>query len=113
MTEPLLVKPKYLEEKSLSHLKMLNVVFTKVFKETPAGVRKIVVATNSAETSITIPGIRIVIDSGLAKEPSFDPVRNMTSLDIKLVSRSSAEQRAGRAGTTRFFKTMDHSSSID
>ena len=55
-------------------------------------------ATNSAETSITIDGIRIVVDSGMVKEPSFDPVRNMTTLDIKFVSQSSAIQRSGRAG---------------
>lgn len=77
----------------------------KVFKETPKGKRKIVVATNSAETSLTINGICIVIDCGMVKEPSFDPARNMTTLDVKLVSQSSATQRAGRAGMLeRIFK---------
>ena len=70
-----------------------------MFEATPKGKRKIVIATNSAETSLTIDGIRVVIDSGMVKEPSFDPERNMTTLDVKLVSKSSAEQRAGRAGT--------------
>ncbi len=73
-------------------------LFMKVFEATK-GKRKIVVATNSAETSLTINGIRIVIDSGMVKEPSFDPDKNMTTLDVKLVSQSSAKQRAGRAGT--------------
>ena len=74
-------------------------MFMKVFKAAPAGKRKIVVATNSAETSLTIDGIHIVIDSGMVKEPSFDPSRNMTTLDVKLVSQSSSKQRSGRAGT--------------
>ncbi|XP_028412748.1 ATP-dependent RNA helicase DEAH12, chloroplastic-like [Dendronephthya gigantea] len=72
----------------------------KVFETTPKGKRKIVVATNSAETSLTIDGIRIVVDSGMVKEPSFDPARNMTTLEVKLVSQSSAVQRSGRAGRT-------------
>lgn len=75
-----------------------------MFATTPSNKRKIVVATNSAETSLTIPGIQIVIDSGMVKEPSFDPTKNMTTLDIKFVSRSSAKQRAGRAG--RFFYSL-------
>ena len=66
---------------------------------TPKGKRKIVLATNSAETSLTIDGISIVVDSGMVKEPSFDPARNMTTLEVKLVSQSSALQRSGRAGT--------------
>ncbi|MEW8541895.1 MAG: helicase-related protein [Candidatus Thiodiazotropha sp.] len=55
-------------------------------------------ATNSAETSITIPGIKFVVDTGLAKEMRYDPKKNMNSLSIYPVSRSSAEQRKGRAG---------------
>ena len=69
-----------------------------VFEPTPKGQRKIVFATNSAETSITIPGIKFVIDTGVAKEMRYDPKRNINSLSVFPVSKSSAEQRKGRAG---------------
>ena len=69
-----------------------------VFEPPLQGCRKIVFATNCAETSITIPGIKFVIDTGLAKEMRYDPKRNMNSLSIFPVSKSSAEQRKGRAG---------------
>lgn len=69
-----------------------------VFEPPPRGHRKIVFATNSAETSITIPGIKFVIDTGVAKEMRYDPKRNINSLSIFPVSKSSAEQRKGRAG---------------
>jgi ATP-dependent helicase HrpB len=62
--------------------------------------RKIVVATNVAETSLTIDGVRLVIDSGLARMPRFDPYRGINTLLIEKISRASAEQRAGRAGRT-------------
>ncbi|MBE9540612.1 MAG: ATP-dependent helicase HrpB [Proteobacteria bacterium] len=62
------------------------------------GVRKIVLATNIAETSLTIEGIHTVVDSGLVREPVFDPATGMTRLDTRRVSRASAEQRMGRAG---------------
>ena len=61
---------------------------------------KIVVATNVAETSITIEGIRVVIDSGLARIPRYDPHRGINTLFVERISQSSAEQRAGRAGRT-------------
>jgi ATP-dependent RNA helicase HrpB len=61
---------------------------------------KVVVATNVAETSITIEGVRLVIDSGLARIPRFDPNRGINTLLIEKISRSSADQRAGRAGRT-------------
>lgn len=64
----------------------------------PAGQRKIVLATNIAETSLTIEGIRIVIDSGLMREPRFDPGSGMTRLHTIAISHASAQQRAGRAG---------------
>jgi ATP-dependent helicase HrpB len=64
----------------------------------PAGQRKIVLATNIAETSLTIEGIRIVIDTGLMREPRFDPGSGMTRLETITISQASAEQRAGRAG---------------
>ena len=64
----------------------------------PAGKRKVVLATNIAETSLTIDGVRVVIDAGLARVPRFDPVSGMTRLDTQRISRASATQRAGRAG---------------
>ncbi len=62
--------------------------------------RKVVVATNVAETSLTIDGIRVVIDSGLARIARYDAHRGINTLLIEKISRSSAEQRAGRAGRT-------------
>lgn len=57
-----------------------------------------VLATNIAETSLTIDGVRVVVDAGLARVPRFDPGSGMTRLDTQRVSRASATQRAGRAG---------------
>ncbi|MCX7866000.1 ATP-dependent helicase HrpB [Limisphaera sp. VF-2] len=80
----------------------------------PSARRKVVVATNVAETSLTIPGIRLVIDSGLARIPRYDPVRGINTLWIERISRASADQRAGRAGRTgpglciRLWSTADH-----
>ena len=62
--------------------------------------RKIVFATNVAETSVTIPGVKYIVDTGLAKELCFDPKKNMNSLEVRVISKSSAEQRKGRAGRT-------------
>ena len=64
----------------------------------PKGLRKVVLATNLAETSLTIDGVRVVIDAGLARVPRFDPGSGMTRLDTQRISRASATQRAGRAG---------------
>jgi ATP-dependent helicase HrpB len=61
---------------------------------------KVVVATNVAETSITIDGVRLVIDSGLARIPRYDPYRGINTLLIEKISRASSDQRAGRAGRT-------------
>jgi ATP-dependent helicase HrpB len=61
---------------------------------------KIVLATNVAETSITIDGIRLVIDSGLARIPRYDPYRGVNTLFTEKISRASADQRTGRAGRT-------------
>jgi ATP-dependent helicase HrpB len=63
-----------------------------------AGRRKVVLATSIAETSLTIEGIRVVIDSGLMRVPRFSPRSGMTRLDTVRVTRSSSEQRRGRAG---------------
>jgi ATP-dependent helicase HrpB len=62
--------------------------------------RKVVVATNVAETSLTIDGIRCVIDSGLARIPRYDPQRGINTLLVEKISRASADQRSGRAGRT-------------
>ncbi len=64
----------------------------------PSGKRKIVLATAIAETSLTIEGIRIVIDGGLQRQSAFDPGSGMESLETVTVSKASADQRAGRAG---------------
>lgn len=64
----------------------------------PPGIRKIVLATPIAETSLTIEGIRIVVDSGLMRAPRFDPRSGMTRLVTVKASQASAEQRRGRAG---------------
>jgi len=61
---------------------------------------KVVVATNVAETSITIEGVRLVIDSGLARIPRYDPNRGINTLLVEKISRASADQRSGRAGRT-------------
>jgi ATP-dependent helicase HrpB len=62
------------------------------------GTRKVVLATNIAETSLTIEGVRIVVDSGLVRRLVFDPATGMSRLDTERISRASAEQRQGRAG---------------
>ena len=66
----------------------------------PAGRRKIVLATNIAETSLTIEGIRVVVDSGFMRAPRFDVRSGMSRLTTLAVSRASADQRRGRAGRT-------------
>jgi ATP-dependent helicase HrpB len=62
--------------------------------------RKAVIATNVAETSLTIEGVRVVIDSGLARIARFDPRRGINTLLVEKISRAAADQRAGRAGRT-------------
>uniref|UniRef100_A0A804QX20 RNA helicase n=2 Tax=Zea mays TaxID=4577 RepID=A0A804QX20_MAIZE len=68
------------------------------FKPAPAGTRKVVLATNIAETSVTIPGIKYVIDPGMVKARAYNPVTGMESLIIIPVSKAQALQRSGRAG---------------
>ncbi|KAH0996124.1 hypothetical protein GBA52_019988 [Prunus armeniaca] len=70
-----------------------------VFQNYP-GRRKIIFSTNLAETSLTIPGVKYVIDSGMAKESKFEPASGMNVLRVCRISRSSANQRSGRAGRT-------------
>lgn len=81
----------------------------------PSGGRpKVIVSTNVAETSITIEGVRAIIDSGLARIPRFDAGRGINMLLIERISRASADQRAGRAGRTapgrciRLWTDRDH-----
>ncbi len=72
----------------------------RAIRPTAAGSRKVVLATSIAETSLTIEGVGVVIDSGWARVPRFDPVSGMTRLDTVRVSRAAADQRRGRAGRT-------------
>ncbi|PPD16239.1 MAG: ATP-dependent helicase HrpB [Methylobacterium sp.] len=69
-------------------------------RPSPAGRRKIVLATSIAETSLTIEGVRIVVDSGLARVPRYEPDLGLSRLETLRVSRASADQRRGRAGRT-------------
>jgi ATP-dependent helicase HrpB len=64
----------------------------------PAGRRKVVLATSIAETSLTIEGVRVVVDGGLARVPRYDPATGLTGLATVRVSRAAADQRRGRAG---------------
>ncbi len=66
----------------------------------PPGRRKLVLATSIAETSLTIEGVRIVIDAGLARVPRYEPATGLTRLETVRVSRAAADQRRGRAGRT-------------
>ncbi|KAA8725918.1 ATP-dependent helicase HrpB [Ewingella americana] len=70
----------------------------KAIQPAPAGRRKIVLATNIAETSLTIEGIRLVVDSGLERSAQFDPRSGLTRLVTQRISQASMTQRAGRAG---------------
>lgn len=70
----------------------------RAIRPAPSGTRKIVLSTSIAETSLTIEGIRIVIDAGLSRVPRFSPASGMTRLETVRVARSSADQRCGRAG---------------
>ncbi|MCX7826995.1 MAG: helicase-related protein, partial [Verrucomicrobiae bacterium] len=84
----------------------------RVFQPSPA--RKIIVATNVAETSVTIEGVRFVVDSGLARIARYDPALGISALRIEPISHASADQRAGRAGRTapgecwRLWTLADH-----
>lgn len=70
-------------------------------KPAPDGKRKIVLATSIAETSITIDGVRVVIDSGLSRQPRFEPSTGLTRLETVRASQAAITQRAGRAGRTQ------------
>ncbi|CAL4144006.1 unnamed protein product, partial [Meganyctiphanes norvegica] len=88
----------------------------KVFDIPPDGVRKCIVSTNIAETSITIDGVRFIVDSGKVKEMSYDSQTKMQKLKEFWISQASAEQRKGRAGRTgpgncfRLYSEQEYSS---
>lgn len=69
-----------------------------VLRPDPEGRRRVVLATNVAESSVTLPAVRVVIDAGLAREPRFDPSSGFSRLATVSISQASADQRAGRAG---------------
>jgi ATP-dependent RNA helicase DHX8/PRP22 len=75
-------------------------VQSRVFEPTPPGARKVVIATNVAETSLTIPGIYYVVDPGFSKQNVYDPRLGMDSLVVMPISQAQARQRSGRAGRT-------------
>ncbi len=86
----------------------------RALQPSPPGRRRVVLSTDIAETSLTVDGVRIVVDAGLAREPRFDPRTGMTRLTTVATSRASAEQRAGRAGRTepgaayRLWSKLEH-----
>ena len=80
------------------HSLMPTVNQREIFERPPQGVRKIVIATNIAETSITIDDVVFVIDCGKIKVKDFNPEVNLTSLEPQWVSKANAKQRRGRAG---------------
>ncbi|MCT4541667.1 ATP-dependent helicase HrpB [Pseudomonas aeruginosa] len=71
---------------------------SRVLQSDPNGQRRVVLATNVAESSVTLPGVRVVIDAGLAREPRYDPNSGFARLDVVPIAQASADQRAGRAG---------------
>ena len=70
----------------------------RIFEPPPEGTRLCVIATNVAETSLTIPNIRYVVDSGKEKRRDYDPITGVSQFNIHWISQASAEQRSGRAG---------------
>ena len=83
------------------HASLMSSEQRRVFPPAPRGLRKVIAATNVAETSITIEDIVAVIDTGKVKETSFDPQNNMVKLDEVWASRAACKQRRGRAGRVR------------
>lgn len=73
---------------------------SRIFEPAPPGARKVVIATNIAETSITVDGIYYVVDPGFVKQNAYDPKLGMDSLVVTPISQAQAKQRAGRAGRT-------------
>lgn len=83
------------------HASLQSIEQRRVFPHAPVGMRKVIVATNVAETSITIDDIVAVIDTGRVKETSYDPQNNMRKLEEVWASRAACKQRRGRAGRVR------------
>jgi len=75
-------------------------VASRIFEPAPVGTRKVVIATNIAETSITIDGIYYVVDPGFVKQTAYDPKLGMDRLQVTPISQAQAKQRSGRAGRT-------------
>ncbi|KRG40420.1 ATP-dependent helicase [Stenotrophomonas panacihumi] len=71
---------------------------TRVLQPDADGRRRVVLSTNVAESSVTLPGVRVVVDAGLAREPAYDPNSGFSRLETATISQASADQRAGRAG---------------
>lgn len=71
-----------------------------IFSEPASGIRKVIVSTNIAQTSVTIPGIRYVVDTGFVKQKMYDPASHLDALLVVPISQAAATQRAGRAGRT-------------
>ncbi len=83
----------------------------KIFQQSDDGSRKVIVSTNIAETSLTVDGIKYVVDTGYCKMKVFNPKIGMDSLQITPISQAQASQRSGRAGRTGngyfyFFKSQ-------
>lgn len=91
-TPPLLVLPMYSQ--------LPADLQAKIFEAAPKGIRKVIVSTNVAETSLTVDGIRYVIDSGFCKLKVYNPKIGMDALLVTPVSKANAKQRSGRAGRT-------------
>ena len=102
-----LEQSRLLEERDVGTLRILPLYGSlsskdqrQIFERSPEGVRKIVVATNIAETSVTIDDVRYVIDTGRAKEMQYDSLRGLSVLADTWVSQAASKQRRGRAGRT-------------
>lgn len=71
-----------------------------MFAPPPEGTRLCIIATNVAETSLTIPGVKYVVDSGKVKTKLYDKLTGVSAFDVTWTSKAAANQRAGRAGRT-------------
>ncbi len=91
-------RPEVIVRKAYSALPSEEI--SMIFDATPSGSRKIIISTNICESSITVPGLRYVIDSGLVKQIRYLPDKGIYSLDVEMISKEQADQRKGRAGRT-------------